>query len=193
MKRMFSWSVSLTATLVAANVYAQGSFLFGNRPSAIGGAGAPVGYGGWHGWPLPGEVTGGPVDRVSGPDWLAQLVVVGVPVPSTVVPFGTGSAAGFIPNSAVVLNGVAAGSTVSVQLAAWHVSLGPDYATALAQGLGAASLSNPVNVTLKEPTDPTLNPMTGLLPFFIAGLIPEPGIVSLGVLGLAVLALCRRR
>lgn len=177
---MFSWSVSLTATLVAANVYAQGSFLFGNRPSAIGGAGAPVGY---LGDPRPGSPLGGAVASVSGPNWLAQLVVAGVPRPDTIVPFGTGAAAGFIPNTAVVLDGILPGQTVSMQLAAWHASLGPDYATAWALGIAGAGLSNPVNVTLKQPTDPTLNPMVGLQGFSIPTIIPEPLAASLLLVG----------
>lgn len=169
--------IALVATFAALGSFAQGSFLFGNRPSAIGGTGAPVGFlGDQRGSPGP---AGPAVATVSGATWLSQLVVAGVPVPSTITSFGTGGAAGFIPNSAVVLNGVAAGSTVSVQLAAWYSGLGADYATALGLGIGGASISNPVNVTLKEATDPTLNPMTGLQGFSIAAIIPEPGIASL--------------
>lgn len=79
-----------------------------------------------------------------------------------------------------------------MQLAAWHSWLGPDIHSALATGWGGATLSNPVNVLLKDPADLPLNSMLGLQPFLIAGVVPEPGIASLAMLGLAVFALRRR-
>lgn len=173
-------SLSLAAGLLAVpEVLAQGSFIFGNRPSAIGGTGAPVMV----------CVEGGVMPAI-GPDWLAQVVVAGVPVSETIVSFGRGAAAGFIPNMAVRLEGASPGSTVSVQLAAWHSGLGATYAVALAQGIGGAMASAAVNVTLKEPTDPTLNPMVGLQPFmiFTPACIPEPGLPALAALGIFVLA-----
>lgn len=184
-------TLTLLALFAAATTYAQGSFLFGNRPSAIGGTGAPVGYAGDLAGANP--AAGGPVDRVAGSQWLSQLVVAGVPVPGTINPFGSGGAAGFIPNSAVVLNGVSPGSTVAVQLAAWFAPLGADYSAAVAAGVGGVGLSNPVNVTLKEATDPTLNAPVGLQGFNIPSIVPEPSLAALGLLGASVLLLRRRK
>lgn len=181
--------------LLAAGVLAgpgaagQGAFIFGNRPSAIGGVGAPVGFLGFY---HPGFSHIGAIERVPGTDFLAQLVVNGVPRPDTITRFGAGGAAGYIPNSMVVLDGHAPGTTVSVQLAAWYAGLGADINSALATGWGGATLSNPVNVLLKDPADMPLNSMIGLQPFMISGIFPEPDIASLAMLGLAVFALCRR-
>lgn len=188
MKTIVIATLSILASLAA---YSQGSFVFGNAASAVGGTGAPVGF---LGDQRGGAPAGGAVDRVAGNQWLAQALVAGVPVASTIQPFRTGGAAGFLVNQNTVLNGVAGGSTVQIQIGAWWAGWGADYATALANsgGLGGVGLSAPVSVTLQEPPNAPLG-LVGLQGFSIPAIVPEPGIASLGLLGAAVLFLRRKK
>lgn len=189
MKTIIVVAAGLLAGLTAG---AQGSFVFGNAASAVGGTGAPVGFLGFHWWT--GPAAGGAVDRVAGNQWLAQAVVAGVPLAGTVQPFRTGGAAGFLVNQNVIVPGIPGGTSVSIQLAAWWAGWGADYATALANsgGLGGVGLSAPVNVTLQEPPNAPLG-LVGLQGFTIPWIIPEPGFASLGALGAVVLFLRGKR
>lgn len=188
MKTIIVAAGGLLAGLTAG---AQGSFVFGNAASAVGGTGAPVGF---LGDLRPGAPPGGAVDRVAGNQWLAQAVVAGVPLGGTIQPFRTGGAAGFLVNQNVIVPGIPGGTTVSIQLAAWWAAWGGDYATALANsgGLGGVGLSAPVNVTLQEPPNTPLG-LVGLQGFTIPWIIPEPGFASLGALGAVVLFLRGKR
>lgn len=164
----------------------QGTFTFGNRPSVIGGTGAPVGF---LGDPRPGSPLGGP-GLLWGNAFLAQPVVSGVPI-EPIVPFGTGAAAGFIESQIIVLQELPPGTPVQVQMAAWFADVGPTYSAALAFGFGHA-VSSPVTVHLSHPIDPNQAPMIGLQPFSIPTL-PEPSLSTFMVAGLAVLLGCRNR
>lgn len=179
------------SALTSLSAYSQGSFIYGNAASSVGGTGAPVGF---LGDQRPGAPAGGPVDRVSGDNFLAQVIVAGVPVPGTVQPFRTGGAAGFLVNTAVVLSGVAGGSTVQVAIGAWWAGWGADYAAAVtASGAdGGIGLSAAVPVTLAEAPTPPVG-MAGLQPFSISAIVPEPSIASLGLLGAAVFFLRRKK
>lgn len=183
--------IAVLSVLASVSAFAQGSFIFGNASSAVGGTGAPIGF---LGDQRAGAPAGGPVDRVAGNQWLAQAIVANAPVASTIQPFRTGGAAGFLVNQNTVLSGVAGGSTVQIQIAAWWSGWGADYATALAASgnMGGVGISAPVTVQLQEPPNAPLG-LAGLQGFSIPAIVPEPGIASLGLLGAAVIFLRRKK
>lgn len=180
--------LALALLALAPAAPGQGTFIFGNRPSAIGGTGAPVGF---LGDQRPGSPFSGPTASVTGSAFLAQPIVNGVPI-EPIVPFGTGGAAGFIVSQIVALPDHPPGTTVQVQMAAWVAALGPTYASVLAMGIGYTGISNWVNVTLSHPIDPNQAAMTGLQGFNIYT-IPESTRPALAAAGLVVWLACAGR
>lgn len=98
------------------------------------------------------------------------------------------AAAGYINSVQISLPGTAAGQTVFVQMRAWATAQGASWEAAQASGTGYGQ-SDVIQVALVEaPTLP--NQMVGLNSF---ALVPEPSTIALGLLGLGVLALRRRK
>jgi len=146
---------------------------------------------------------------VTGPAFLATLywgttadslqpavaIVSGVDT-ALAVEFRTGAAAGYLPATTVSIKGAAGGSAVYLQVRAWEAAKGATYDAASAAG-GKVGMSNVIKVTLGDnaanpPTTP--GSLVGLTAFSVdVGVIPEPSIIALGLLGGAALLLRRRR
>jgi hypothetical protein len=94
------------------------------------------------------------------------------------------------------LPGFPAGAAIGVQVRAWLTTGSfPDYATAVAgEPGGLFGWSNVFPVT---PSAPPAGPpnlvASGLQPFTIGAVVPEPSSIALGLLGLGAIALFRRR
>jgi hypothetical protein len=180
MKKLAIVAVCLMATVGA---YAQGSFAFGNRVTSAG---------------IDAPVLDGAGARLDGTAYLAQLFVNGNPV-GTPLAFRTGAAAGYISTTSVDA-GVPYGTTVDVQMRAWRVAAGADYAAASASmdasRLGNAGASATLSLAASGVNalglpDPPAN-LTGLQGFSLV-VVPEPSTIALGLLGAALLFLRRRK
>jgi hypothetical protein len=189
-------ALTLTALLLAASAYAQGTVNFANR-----GAGwtARVTYAG------DPALAAGP----AGAEFWGQLLV-GAPG-GALAPAGnpteflsaSDAVKGYITAGGVIDTGVAAGSPAQVQMVAWHKSLGNDYAAAKAQGLGGWGESGTITVTTggagQPPSLPAAlgsaggTPDTTLQAFEISTLVPEPSIAALGLLGVGLLLIRRKK
>jgi hypothetical protein len=161
--------------------FGQGTFNLNNRQVADGinaivtDAGG-AGLDGANGWVVQAYV---------GAD-AGSLAPVGTPVS-----FREGAAAGYFAGGAVDA-GVANGTQVMVQLAAWNTNDGADYAAAMAN-MGAVGMSGTLSVTVDGPPNTPPN-LIGLEPWSVsAEVIPEPSTFALGLLGIGALMLRRRK
>lgn len=189
-------ALTLTALLVAASAYAQGTLNFANRVTGVfsaqvtyqGDATLPAGPAGNNFWgQLYTAAPGG------------TLAAVGSPVE-----FRNDAGIGYITSGgSVSVPGVAGGSPAQVQMVAWHKSLGNDYAAAKAQGLGGWGESGVITVNTGgggTPPAPPANlgvaggtPANTLQAFQVSTLVPEPSIAALGLLGAGLLLIRRKK
>ena len=168
--------VTLTAALVTASTFGQGTVIFNTR---IGTVDAKVSR---------ADGTG------AGAGWTAQLYLVGAGgaltalTPTTTFRTTSAAAAFYVNQVTITVPGVAAGNPATFRMRAWE---GASYDTAVLKGE-----SNDVTITQLGGTpagggapipDPTL---VGLQGFTCP--LPEPSSITLGLLGAAVF-LCRRR
>jgi hypothetical protein len=189
-------AITLTALLVAASAYAQGTLNFANRVSGVfsapatyqGDATTPAGLAGNQFWgQLLAAAPGG------------TLAPVGSPVE-----FRNDAGIGYITSGGVVaVPGVAGGSPAQVQMVAWHKSLGDTWAAANAAGQGGIGSSGIITVNTGgggTPPSPAANlgvaggtAENTLQPFNITSLVPEPSIAALGLLGAGLLLIRRKK
>ena len=185
--------VAFTVLLTTVSSFAQGQGNFANRVGAGGSIlNAPVTINGTQDGP--------------GPDWSAQLLLVGAgysltpltPI-STFNPRGTGAAAissQFWAPKTVDIPGHFAGESLAFIVRAWRTSYGSYEAALFSSGLAAQS--DPFSVVLGgaylDPNVPPATPanLTSLKAFSVV-LIPEPSTITIGLLGGAALLLFRRR
>jgi hypothetical protein len=166
--------IALATIMVTAVAYGQGTVQLNNR--IVGtvdakillpdGTGAGAGY--------TAQLWGGPQGGT-----LAGLT------PTTT--FRTGNAAGYVNAVDVMVPGVGAGQTASLQLRAFN---GADFASSAIKGQ-----SGTIDVSLGGGNLPPAA-LAGLSGFSLAGgspVIPEPSTIALGVLGLAALMVRRRK
>jgi hypothetical protein len=187
--------LALSALLVAVSSFAQGQLNFSNRVlpdvdaivTYAGDSALPAGPAGSGFW---GQLLAGPVG--------GALAPIGAPVE-----FRNDVRIGYITaGGAVSVGTVAPGSDASVQMVAWHKSLGNDYAAAVAAnqgGVGASSIftvttggagsppSLPANLVAKAGTTPAF------AAFSVSTLVPEPTIAALGLLGAGLLMIRRKK
>jgi hypothetical protein len=172
----------------ACSASAQGLITFANRNLAAG-INAPVTF---LGDVRPGSPLGG-AQLASGPSFLAQLAVNGTPVGSP-VPFRTASFAGYV-SATVVDAGVPGGTAVTVTMLAWAAELGSSYADAVAKGIGMVGTSANLTITaIAVPGVPA--DLTGLQPFNLSAIIPEPspaGLAMAAAVALGITRMARRR
>jgi hypothetical protein len=178
--------IAIAALSVAVSAFAQGTVNFSNRTGSID---APVTYASG------ARVIGTGAEAVWGQLMAAApggtLAAIGVPVP-----FREGAGAGYITGGgAITVPGVAAGSPASIQMVAWHTSLGATYAEALAKGLGGVGNSATFDVaTGGVGTPPSLpSNLVGLTAFSVSAIVPEPSIAALGLLGAGLLLIRRKK
>ena len=146
--------------------------------------------------------------KLSGADFMAQLYAA--PVGSAdfkafgkAIPFRTGTAAGYFSDATAVDVGVAAGQKVDVQIRAWRAAAGSTYEAA---GGAAASLTGNFGASATiaglasgggfDAAGIPILPasLAGLQGFSLTGgVVPEPSVLALGLLGAAVLVLRRRK
>jgi hypothetical protein len=208
--------LTLTATVFAVSVFAQGTVFFNNAQTGSG-IRAPV-YGPEVGAPtvsktgntatgLPAGTTTYTGALLAGGGYLAQILAgngagASVLVAASTAPttFRTANAAGFFAGGDAILTGVPAGSPVAtVQVVAWDNASGQYGTWALAeaawnQGLIAAGKSLAINVNAiggGEPPNPSAL-LAGLQSFNIY-FVPEPSTMALAGLGAAALLIFRRR
>jgi len=176
--------VILSSLLVAVGAFAQGQVNFANR--VVGSYDAPV---------FVGSLTGAKADATymaqlyAGPS-ATSLAPIGAPVP-----FRTGAAAGYVTSSTAVIPTVAPGAVAQVQIRAWAAAAGASYESALAAN-GATGQSAILAITTGGAGSPPSLPanLDGLTSFAIGGgVIPEPSVLALGVLGGLALLIRRRK
>lgn len=169
--------VAAVVGLTAFGALAQGQFTFGNRVTAAG---------------IDAKVfMPGGAEPLAGDAFLAQAYIGAdegslAPV-GTALPFRTGAAAGYITTTPIT-TGIAAGSSVVVQMRAWEAAKGATYEVAVAGG-GIYGSSSSITLSLSAPPAAPTD-MVGLTSF---SLVPEPSTMALGVLGVAALLLRRRQ
>jgi len=178
--------IILSSMLVAVGAFAQGTVNFAARVTGV--YDAPVFL----------DTVGGP-NKASGAAYMAQLyagpsasalAAIGSPVP-----FLTGTGAGYWRSAALAIPSVAPGGTASVQIRAWAASAGATYEAALAAngGTGQSAILNNI-VTGGAGSPPSLpTDLAGLSSFAITGVVPEPSVLALGVLGGLALLIRRRK
>jgi hypothetical protein len=189
-------ALTLTALLVAASAFAQGTLNFANRVTGVfqaqvtyeGDATLPAGPAGNNFWgQLLAAAPGG------------TLAPVGSPVE-----FRNDAGIGYITSGGVVtVPGVAGGSPAQVEMVAWHKSLGNDWAAASAAGMGGIGRSGVITVNTGgggTPPSPASNlgvaggtAANTLQAFQISTLVPEPSIAALGLLGAGLLLIRRKK
>jgi hypothetical protein len=177
---------------VGAMAYGQGTFTMANKKGTT----------------LDAPVLDASGAKLSGADYLAQLYAGPVGAGTFTaygkpVPFKTGTAAGYFSDSTAVDVGVAAGTKVDVQVRAWRAAAGSSYEAAAG---AAASLTGNYGASatiaglatgggFDANGIPVLpNNLIGLQGFSLTGgVVPEPSVLALGLLGAAVLVLRRRK
>jgi hypothetical protein len=185
--------IALAAVLVTVASYGQGQVNFANRVGAGGSIlNAPV--------TLQGTQEG------PGPDWSAQLLLVGAnnsltpltPI-STFAKAGTGPAAiasQFWAGKTVDIPGHFAGENLNFVVQSWLTSQGSyDAAVKAGGGFGtSAQFAAVIGGAAADPNTPpsTPAPLTNLKAFTVVP-VPEPSIIALGVLGASALLLRRRK
>jgi hypothetical protein len=135
--------------------------------------------------------------KVEGTAWSAQLywgTTAGSLAPvGPVLNFRTGAAAGYISTTAVSVAPTATANVAGfAQMVVWQSSLGASWAAAGgATGAANTGASNvlPITALVAPATPPN---MVGLNPIAVIP-VPEPTTIALGLLGLGVLALRRRK
>ena len=177
--RKLAIALCLTASVLTA--LGQGSINFNNRVTAVG-INAPVDFAG---------------ALVTGPEYVGQLFVnnagsfeaVGAPVE-----FRTGAAAGYINGGSVSVSFVAPGASADVIMRAWATASGADWDAASTNPNGIFGESNQISIATGGAGSPPSLPadLVGLNAFTLTQ-VPEPSTVALGLLGLAALALRRRK
>lgn len=160
----------------------QSTFQFQNRHSTYG-IDSPVF--GAQGVPLAGadylaELYGGPISNS-----LIPATAFGARV---MVPFLTGSGAGYFIGPSVLISTVPSGGWAWLQVRAWDARLGATYEEVASRGLGGYGESAPFyaqggNTGLLVPPQPLI----GLQSFSLRGVIPEPSASLLLLLGLPLL------
>lgn len=189
-------ALTLTAFLVAASAFAQGTLNFANRVAGQFNAqatyeGDPTRPAGPAGSEFFGQLYAGATAD--------SLAAIGTPVA-----FRNDTLVGYITaGGAVTVAGVAGGSPAVVKMVAWHSSLGNTYEAATAAGLGGVGESGTITVTTgglgSPPSLPANLGVTGgtaantLQPFSISTLVPEPSIAALGLLGAGLLLIRRKK
>jgi hypothetical protein len=165
--------VTLTAVLISASTFGQGTILFNNRTGPID---APVSR----------QDGTGAGAGVTAQLFLSSGGTFTALTPSTTFRTTSAAAAFYVTQATVSVPGIAPGQSATVVMRAWE---GASYDSALVKGE-----SNPVTVTLGgtpagggAPLPDAL--LTGLQGFT---LVPEPSTIALGLLGAAAL-LYRRR
>jgi hypothetical protein len=163
----------------------QGTLNFNNRVT-IDGINAPVDFGG---------------TALTGPDYAGQLYVLN-PSSSSYEAVGDITAfqsnpvlAGYINGGEVAVPFIAAGSPAQVVLRAWATASGASWDEASTNPTGIFGESGVVDIAALggggAPPGPAAN-LIGLESFSLVQ-VPEPSTVALGLLGLAALALRRRK
>ena len=202
-------AITVAMLAVAVGAFAQGQINFNNRA----GVDAPI-YG-----PNPlsldtrkagrSTTNGGSVDYtgyplLAGTTFTAELWALNPQTgafealggASAKVGFRTGTTAGFILNQAAAVSVpwiTANGTVQSYQVRAWANggNAASTYADAL-MGLRAVGISDTFNTaTATAPATP--GSIVGLTSFNLTTVVPEPGVIALGVLGLGALLLRRRK
>ena len=181
--------ITLCSLLVAAGAFAQGTVLFQNR--VTGTLDAPV------------TVAGGAL--ATGPQYVAQLLAG--PSAAALAPIGsplafrTGAAAGFFTGGALTVDSIPAQSVGFFQVVAWDTTVGATYAAAVASGLGGVGQS----AVFQNKTGGGVPPLPAEIlvggangspvfaAFSIPGVIPEPSVLALGVIGGLALLMRRRK
>jgi hypothetical protein len=183
-------ALTLTALFAAASAFAQGTVNFATRVS--GQVDAPVRFMG-----VPGQTDGALVGNTFWGQLMAgpvggPLALVGAPVE-----FRGDAGIGYITaGGAIAIPGVAGGSPADVKVVAWDKTLGMDYNAAVASGQGVWGESPVIT------TPPTGNPaavppttaanLVGLQGFNVT-LVPEPSMALLGLLGVGLLLVRRKK
>jgi hypothetical protein len=187
--------IALAAVLVTVASYGQGQVNFQNRVGTGGSIlNAPV------------KIAG--TENGPGPDWTAQLFLVGpnnsltpLTPPSTFAKAGTGSAAissQFWAQKTVDVPGHFAGENLNFVVQSWLTSLG-SYDAAVKANQGGFGASDPFSAVIggasSDPSAPPATPanLVNLKAFTVAPQVPEPSIIALGVLGASALLLRRRK
>jgi len=176
-------AVALCLTATALTALGQGTINFATR----WGASDP---------PVNAQVTLGGT-AVAGADYLAQLYVdnagsltaVGDPVA-----FSEGARAGYVSGGEVSVPFVAPGANATIVMRAWATASGADYEEAAANPAGILGESGSITIALGgvgTPPGPAAD-LIGLQGFELQ-VVPEPSTIALGLLGLAALALRRRK
>ena len=187
MIRKIAACAAMVLTSVAM-LNAQGTVSFNNRVLANDGVAflvnAPVfnidGVTGLSGATYLAALYAGPVGGA-----LAQV--------GAAVPFRTGTRVGYVdiasPDRTVAT--VAPGAAGSFQVRAWLASSGATYEAALGAG-GPTGFSNTFSVTTGGAGNPASLPanLVGLQSF---SLVPEPSVIALGLIGVCVLLLRRKK
>jgi hypothetical protein len=186
-------ALTLAALFAAASVLAQGTVNFATFiPGSVD---APVRYQG-----VPGQTDGDPV----GNNFWGQLMAgpVGGPLQlvGDPVEFRQGTGQGYITAGGVIeIPGVAAGAAADVRLVAWDKALGMDYNAAIANpGGGVWGQSEIVTIASTggqvtgEPTPRLPANLTGLQGFNVT-FVPEPSMALLGLLGIGLLLVRRKK
>ena len=173
----------MTATVLTT--LGQGTLNFNNRVT-IDGINAPVDH---DGTPLTGDAYSGQL-FVMNPGSSSYEAV------GAIQGFQTNPAlAGYINGGEVAVSFIAPGSSADVILRAWANASGSDWAAASSNPAGIFGESDVVTVASLggggAPPGPAAN-LIGLTSFSITQ-VPQPSTVALGLLGLAALALRRRK
>jgi hypothetical protein len=173
-------ALCLTASVLTA--MAQGTINFNNRVT-VAGINAPVTFAG---------------SGLLGPDYVGQLFVMnGASYEAVGTPTAFQSnalLAGYVNGGNTVVPFVAPGSDATVILRAWNAAAGSDWATASGAGNLISGESTAITITTGGAGAPPSLPanLTGLAGFELVA-VPEPSTIALGVIGLAALALRRRK
>ena len=168
--------IALTAIVITASAYAQGTVQFNNR--IVGTVDALV-----------KDSTGAGVSAGFTAQLYASATASGtlVAVPGTTT-FRTGAAAGYVNAIDVAIPGIAGGAQATIVMRAFN---GATYETSTIRGSSA-----PITIALGgggSPPAPAAA-LANMVGFTVAGtVIPEPSTIALGTLGLAMLLIRRRK
>lgn len=173
--------IALASLMVAAAAYAQGTVNFNNRITGVVDARVLLPDGTGAGTGFTAELLGGPAGTP-----VAQLTPLS---PTTTFRTTSAAAMGYVNGVTVDVPGVAAGAQATIVMRAFN---GATFASSTLTGQSA-----PITIGLggTPPGGAPLPPasLTGLQGFTLSGTVPEPSTLALGVLGIAALALRRRK
>ena len=174
---------TLAAVLTAVSCFAQGQILFANK----------------FGTSLDAPVFALGTQHGPGPDYTVQLFLVGgnnsitplTPISTFQAPgSGIDAMADRYWESKLVEVPLNPGESWNFLVRAWRTSLGGTFEDALANGADVGT-SDPFTVTVGGGALPPAVLIN--LKSFSVGILPEPSIVTIGVLGTIALLFCRRR